>query len=180
MTELTDNLSLTELLSENLEASEGMAFELGLDENVISQDAFDDEEQYAYRLGQIAFFAPRDTLSEVIEDVNYAHLPLMPDTVLGLCNVRGNLVPVFNLHQFLDVELAGKKRHLLCIGDGDDMVGVLLDDMPFRVKRNECKALRSAPIVPPSVQPFISQVYIKGDQIILDYQHEDMFSSLCN
>jgi len=180
MENLESTLSLTDVLSQTLEGQVDVVTQSDDFDLAVSNVNYQDDEQYAYMLGQIAFFFPPDALSEVIENVEYAHLPRMPETVLGLCNVRGNLVPVFDLHKFLEISLEGKARHLLCIGSGQDMVGILLDDMPIRVKRSECKALRSAPILPASVQPYISQVYIKGNQVILDYQHEALFQSLCH
>jgi len=171
--------SLTELLDQDLDfIEENVQLEVNAQQS-LNEFVYADDEQYAFKLGQIAFFFPQDILSEVIEEVEYTHLPLMPNTVLGLSNVRGNLVPVFDMHGFLGVKRSGKQKNLLCIGEGDDMVGVLLDDMPFRLKRSECKALSSAPVLPDSIQPYINQLFIKGDQVILDYQHEALFNALC-
>jgi len=175
--------NLTDILSQHIDVESDLIVD-EFSEVVNSGDLqnidFGKEDRYAYRLGQLAFFLPDDELSEVLENVEYAYIPKMPENVLGLCNVRGNLVPVFDMHGFLDVKRTHKQKNLLCIGAGDDMVGVLLDQMPFRVKSSECKALTSTPLLPPAVQPYVSQVYMNDSQVYLDYRHEDFFESLFN
>ena len=177
--DLGNNQSLTDLLGQSLDVTDDVMFDEEASQALLEAN-FAEEEQYAYMLGQIAFLFPADELSEVLEEYTITHLPKMPKQVLGLCNVRGNLVPVFDMHGFLDVERVGQNQKLLTIGAGEDMVGVLLDDMPFRVNRNECKALTSAPVLPASLQPYVSQVYIRAGQVILDYRHEELFESLCH
>jgi len=173
---------LSEMLSQDLEvfsdaAIENLASEYDLDNETVLPHQIK-ADHYAYRLGELAFFLPEDVLTEIIESVDITFVPLMPKTVLGLCNVRGNLVPVFDLHGFLDMQRTKQDKHLLCIGVGDNMVGVLLDEMPFRVNLSECKALSTVPTLPSVIQSYVSQVYEKDNLLFLDYQHEAFFDSL--
>ncbi len=160
--------SLTDILSETL---------------LVEEDAievqYQEKDRYTFVLGKLAFFLPDEMLSEVVENADYAYLPRMSENVLGLSNIRGDLVPVFDLHNFLNVERDNKEQHLLSIGVGEEAVGVLLDRLPFRVKESECQMIKSAPILPEAIKPFVSQIYKHGEQVILDYQHEALFSSLC-
>lgn len=161
--------SLTDVLSETLEIKDELI-----------EVRYQEKDRYTFMLGQLAFFLPNEMLSEVVENADYAYLPRMSENVLGLSNVRGDLVPVFDLHKFLNVDRDSKQQqHLLSIGVGDEAVGVLLDRLPFRVKESECQIIKSAPILPDAIKPFVSQVYKHGEQVILDYQHDALFSSLC-
>ncbi len=56
-----------------------------------------DSRRYGVQIGGVRLLLPAGVESEVLESSQLTHLPRAPAELLGVVNVRGNLVPVFNL-----------------------------------------------------------------------------------
>lgn len=65
---------------------------------------------------------------EVIDYISPAPLPNTPDHFSGLCNLRGNLVPVYDLKR--DSEQA--KRYIFIIDTKNKSAAIALDQLPSR------------------------------------------------
>src|SRR5690348_10743570 len=78
--------------------------------------------------------APFATPSELTEMPNVYPLPRMPDDLLGLVNLHGRIVPLFDLaNLFETAHLPREKRMLLVIGHGNDAAGIVIDGLPRRL-----------------------------------------------
>src|SRR5689334_16509179 len=87
----------------------------------------------AFRIGRMRLLAPFATASELTEMPNVFPLPRMPQNLLGLVNLHGRIVPLFDLAALFETEhLAREKRMLLVIGHGNDAAGVVIDGLPRR------------------------------------------------
>jgi chemotaxis signal transduction protein len=96
---------------------------------------------------------------------------------MGVMNLRGNLLPVFNLHQLLDVGERGRnKQTVLVLDQGSDMVGVAIDGLPESVTPN--RTLRSLPPLHEALQEHVSAAYTTDDTIWLDFDHQSFFTTL--
>ena len=71
----------------------------------------------AFRIGHLHLLAPFATASELTEMPNVYPLPRMPANLLGLVNLHGRIVPLFDLAALFETQhLAREKRMLLVIG----------------------------------------------------------------
>ena len=71
----------------------------------------------------------------------------MPANLLGLVNLHGRIVPLFDLAALFETEhLPREKRMLLVIGHGNDAAGIVIDGLPRRMV-----FLPEAQIVPPAL-----------------------------
>lgn len=87
---------------------------------------------FAFSVGQFNFVVNADCFCEVIVDTAIAALPNAPALLVGLCNVRGVLTPVYQIHSTL-AATRPKKNIIFCLGKGDKAVGLLVDALPTSV-----------------------------------------------
>ncbi len=91
--------------------------------------------------------APFAKASELTEMPNVYPLPRMPANLLGLVNLHGRIVPLFDLAALFETDhLPREKRMLLVIGHGNDAAGIVIDGLPRRMA-----FLPEAQIVPPAL-----------------------------
>jgi purine-binding chemotaxis protein CheW len=101
----------------------------------------------AFRIGQMRLLAPFDKASELVEMPNVYPLPRMPANLLGLVNLHGRIVPLFDLATLFETQhLAREKRMVLVIGHGSDAAGIVVDGLPRRMA-----FLPDSQIVPPAL-----------------------------
>jgi chemotaxis signal transduction protein len=88
----------------------------------------------AFRIGHMRLLAPFATASELVEMPNVYPLPRMPANLLGLVNLHGRIVPLFDLAPLFETQhLPREKRMVLVIGHGDAAAGIVIDGLPRRM-----------------------------------------------
>ena len=101
----------------------------------------------AFRIGTMRLLAPFDVSSELVEMPTVFPLPRMPANLLGLVNLHGRIVPLFDLAALFETEhMPREKRMLLVIGHGNDAAGIVIDGLPRRMA-----FLPEARIIPPAL-----------------------------
>jgi twitching motility protein PilI len=88
----------------------------------------------AFRIGGMRLLAPFTASSELVEMPNVYPLPRMPENLLGLVNLHGRIVPLFDLAALFETQhLPREKRMVLVFGHGNDAAGVVIDGLPRRL-----------------------------------------------
>lgn len=88
----------------------------------------------AFRIGQVRLLAPFAAASELTEMPTVYPLPRMPANLLGLVNLHGRIVPLFDLAPLLETaHLPREKRMVLVFGHSDDAAGIVIDGLPRRM-----------------------------------------------
>ncbi len=77
------------------------------------------------------FAVPMGDISEMLEVPSYTHLPGVHSWVLGLANVRGRLLPLFDLAMFFGGNLSGirKRRRVLVLETDVLYSGLIVDEV---------------------------------------------------
>ncbi len=112
--------------------------------------------RYAYRIAGCGFLLGEGVLSEVVIAPTLAPVPRSPEWLLGLTNVRGTVVPVFDLWRFVRTQLPERTTNTVLVLDmGTAAVGLLIDELPKLVPLDSQPAhtLPSAP----ALQPFLGR-----------------------
>lgn len=128
-----------------------------------SQDENSDEfkVRYGYRVGQHGFLVKPETYSEVVDDHAIYNLPLTDSFVRGMVNLRGNLVPVFDLSPLLTENLGSTGTHtVLVVGEAGNEIGVLIDDIPKAIYDTGNKG--NLPPLPRSFQNYVQEGITQG------------------
>lgn len=161
--------SLTESLNHQIDVESGLI-----------EKTYEEKVRYVYDLGNISLMTPETILSELIEAPEYAYVPKMPAIVIGLCNVRGNLIPVFDLYKHLDIGRKTDKSYLLALGSGENTVGIMLEGLPYVLKESEYAPIQRVPDLPVNLQSHVLQAFKKQDKVLVEYNHDNFFRSLCH
>jgi chemotaxis signal transduction protein len=80
-----------------------------------------------FRLGAYHYALPLDAIGEVVESGDITPLPGAPDFVMGLANVRGEIIPVIDITPFVGGErvVPAFENPLLILRDEEGRVGVV-------------------------------------------------------
>lgn len=121
-------------------------------------------QQYlTFSLGDEVFAMDIRTVREIIQHASMTVVPLMPDFVRGVINLRGAVVPVIDLRSRFgrDSSMVGKKTCIVIFdasGQGENQVlGLMVDAV------SEVIDIASAKIEsPPSFGTTIAREYIRG------------------
>lgn len=94
------------------------------------------EQHFGFTIGRHHFLVKADCFCEVFTELPIAAIPNAPGILAGLCNVRGVLVPVYQLHREWSFPLP-TRRYIFCVGKGDKTVGLLIDSLPGSLELGE-------------------------------------------
>lgn len=123
-----------------------------------------------FQVGSLALLLAPGALAEVMEVPALFRLPNTPQWCPGLANLRGNLVPVFNLHLLLD-EQPGTQSRLLVVGELSEAAGIVIDGLPTS-RRLDLKIERGArPPVPELLEPHLGQAFRQGRDFFYELDH---------
>jgi len=133
--------------------------------------------RFGFRAGNIGLLVEQNTVSEVLEKLPVYPIPNTPLWLLGVMNVRGNLVPVFDLHQLLQTGASTSKNPTgLMLGKGEDALIILIDGLPQAL--NLSRRLKQLPPMPKVLKGHIHTAYTKDGSIWLDFDHRGLFRVL--
>jgi twitching motility protein PilI len=132
----------------------------------------------AFRIGQMRLLAPFDKASELVEMPNVYPLPRMPANLLGLVNLHGRIVPLFDLAALFETtHLPREKRMVLVIGHGDDAAGIVIDGLPRRlVFRPENRIV--TPALPAAAADAAIATYVQGADAWHEFNYGELLSPL--
>lgn len=133
-----------------------------------------------FHVGNIGLLIAEQAVSELREMVTLCAIPNTAGWLLGLINLRGNLVPVFDLNMLLGLEPSSekKKRMLLILGQGEEAGGVVIDDLPIHIALTSADRLETLPPLPATIKPFATIAYEKNGDVWFNFDHKGFFESL--
>jgi chemotaxis signal transduction protein len=105
------------------------------------------------RLGAEEYALPVEHVLEVVDLGELAAVPGAPATVLGIRNLRGQILPVYDLAALFRVEGGPAPARVVVAEDGDRRVGLAVDgvtdvsDLPEPGEEAQSEFLRGATLV---------------------------------
>ena len=138
----------------------------------------DDIVRQAFRIGQMRLLAPFEVSSELTEMPTVYPLPRMPANLLGLVNLHGRILPLFDLAPLLETEhLPREKRMLLVIGHGNNAAGIVIDGLPRRMV-----FMPDSRIVPPALPAAagtaVLATYLSGKDAWFEFDYAQLLDQL--
>ena len=124
-------------------------------------------------LEKTRFALPLSSAQEIGRRPDITSLPNLPNWVLGISNIRGEIVSFVNLKAFLGISSSGTKleRRFLIIQKQDMKVGIIVDRIIGIISLSQIDAdLQSSPYRDGEIAKYISGVAISGENLtnILD------------
>lgn len=133
--------------------------------------------RYGFKVGGIGFLIPSETLCEVMKNFKVYPIPNTKQWVHGLVNLRGNLIPVYDLSLLLGLsENPMNHDNLLIIDKGSESVGILIENMPQPCEMRGWTALSHIPKLPAGLSECIADAYSIDDVIWLGFNHKEFFN----
>lgn len=93
------------------------------------------EMRHGFRIGDLQLMIRYEDSSSISEMYVVHRLPNAPEWCRGIVNMRGKLIPVFDLSMYMGIEHRDfTKEMLLVLGHGNDAVGVFIDGTLERLR----------------------------------------------
>lgn len=82
-----------------------------------------------FQIGGVRLVSPLGEVSEIMPLPRYTTLPGVKPWLLGIANVRGRLIPIIDMHTYLDMPTALPKKdwRILVVEEGDLVAGLLIE-----------------------------------------------------
>lgn len=148
---------------------------LGLD--ISSHDY--QQPKYGFKICGVGFLITPEVLCEVMKNTVVYPIPNTKEWMRGLVNLRGNLIPVYDMSILLGLtDEPMKHDNLLVIDKGPASAGILIESLPQPCDLNGCAELKHVPKLPAGLSDYVSEAYSKDDVIWLGFNHKDFFTNM--
>jgi twitching motility protein PilI len=136
-----------------------------------------EETRYGFKVADVGFLVGRRILCEVIPPPLVARIPHTPDWLSGVTNLRGSLVPVFDLRPLLKLPPRVSSDAVVIVLDrGDHAAAVLVDGRPQAL--TDLTGLSQLPPLPEALGNHVSIAFVAQGGTWLELDHRAFFASL--
>jgi twitching motility protein PilI len=142
-----------------------------IDRNIRSMEPL----RFGVRVVDIGLLIPSGMLSEVVEDAKIYPLPTAPHWFQGLINLRGTLVPIFNLKVLFQIDKPDTEdgTNLLVLNSDDQAAGFLIDGLPMAL--NVTQSLTQIPLLPAVLREHAHVVYVQDGRVWVEFDFDGLF-----
>jgi len=137
------------------------------------------QNRYGFILGNMGLLIAQNALSEVMKSFKVYPVPKTKSWLQGLTNLRGNLVPVYDLGLFLGiVDAPIQHNNLLILDKGDEAVGILIENLPVPHDTSTWKPLKNNVELPAELKNCIDDVYENNGMVWGSFDHRRFFEAV--
>ncbi|MBC7982464.1 MAG: chemotaxis protein CheW [Candidatus Obscuribacterales bacterium] len=130
------------------------------------------------RIGNLGLLVAHDSGGELLEEARIYPLPSTPAWCRGLINLRGQLIPAFDLHECFNLtRLRPLRQWWLILGKDADALAIAIDALPQSLLVHEAAIIRPEAI-PDDLRAYVGQAYRVAEELWLEFRHRDFFLSL--
>jgi len=133
---------------------------------------------FVFRIDEQRYGVILSAVEKVIRAVELVSLPDAPDTILGLINMRGNIIPAVNIRKKFRLperETEINDRIIICL-HGKRRIAFFVD-MVEGVFEFSKRQLNEAAEIFPEMERFIEGVGKIGNDTVIVYKIEQLFAS---
>jgi len=134
-----------------------------------------------FHIGNIGLLIAQHATSELADLLSVCPIPNTAEWLQGIINLRGNLIPVFDLNLLLQIQADNpmkKKQMFLILGQGEAAGAILIDDLPIHLTLAKNDKLQSLPPLPPALKPYTTMAYELNGEVWFNFDHDGFFQSL--
>jgi len=152
---------------------------------VIPVDGYSDENEdrakkryYGFKIDDIGLLLDVNVRSEGINHAAITPIPLMPKCIKGLCNVRGNLVPVFDLYEKFGISKPSTdkdSKRILVLDEKQNMAAVEIDEMIATLEFDEQDMQNDISTDNELINQLITYSYKESENNWFGFDHKLMF-----
>jgi twitching motility protein PilI len=131
-----------------------------------------------FRVGNLHLMIRYEDGSELTELPQLFRMPNAPHWLLGMANLHGTLIPVFDLAAYLGVEReVTNRRFLLVLGHGGDAAGVLIEGLPERLRWSPEDRMDTE-TAPSRLAEHLGAACLIGETLWFDLQYKSLLDAL--
>lgn len=136
--------------------------------------------RYGYKISNMNFLIPEQTVSEIIQEPNIFSLPNSPVWIEGLINIRGNILPVMNIGKLLKQANTNKLSSILILDKADNKssIAIMINDLPISLEIGESNTAASG--YPEELNEFIENGFNQNNIDWIEFNPQELFEKLAN
>lgn len=134
--------------------------------------------RYGIKLGNIGVLLAEAVMSEVMNKFSIYPVPNTQPWMRGIINLRGNLVPIFDLRELMGIDATNKNEILLILDKGVDAIGIVIESLPKSYDISNWASLLHVPKLPTGFSDYVTHVYSVDNELWLGLDHTGYFNSL--
>jgi twitching motility protein PilI len=135
--------------------------------------------RYGFLVDGIGFMISSEILCEVVKNYMVYPIPNTQPWMQGLVNLRGNLIPVYDLSLLLGFsDQPMESGNLLVIDTGQESVGVIINSLPQPCDISDWPEITQIPELPTGLPEFVTDAYTADNVIWIGFRHKEFFKSL--
>jgi len=128
--------------------------------------------RYGFRSAGLGLLIRQGIGSEAVPMMPMATIPNGPVWLLGMINLRGNLVPICDLRRLIDGKpnAALEKPMLLVLDKGEQAAGFLIDGYPIAL--TGLRPANQLPGLPQPLEKHVKTMLAPDEEVWLEFDHE--------
>lgn len=131
--------------------------------------------RYAARVAHIGFLIPTGMTTEIVETLPSYPVPNTAHWFSGLANMRGNILPVFDLRGLFG-GAKGEGGRFLVLDKGERGVAIPIDDLPSPISIDH--RIEQLPRLPDSLANHVKAAYLDNKDVWLEVNFPALFEDL--
>lgn len=132
--------------------------------------------RYGFLIDNIGLIMDEALGSEIVNKISICGIPETPPWFSGVVNIRGNIVPIFDLKMIFNSNEKTNSQKILIIGKESKAAGIMIDELPHALP--ELDITKDLSSVPSILSECIHNVYMKDENIWLELNYYDFFALL--
>jgi len=118
-----------------------------------------------FRLGNVNLLSKLEEVDEILISPEMTRIPSALSWVKGIANIRGMLLPIMDLRDFIDGEAikAGRKTRIILIKKGELVSGLMVDEVFGMRHFFEEERTENVPDVSDNLKKYLKGAFRKGN-----------------
>lgn len=139
----------------------------------------EEQVRYGFRVGDLGLLINPNTGSEAMPMPTVFPIPNTPVWLSGMINLRGNLVPIFDLAVLFAMPRKNDSQTFTLVLDkGANAVGMIVDTLPRAL--TEMRRMNNKPPMPATLEKYAGTSYDTAFGVWVEFDHEAFFQSLAS
>lgn len=132
--------------------------------------------RFSFAIGDINFTIHTRNICAVSEIMPIYKLPNTQRWLRGVANIRGYIVPVFDLADYLDLhtDSNSKNQKLLISGEQENSAAILIEGLPAHQTFTEDEVHMQLPPVPARLRMYLQGAFSRKRMLWLDIDYENL------
>lgn len=138
--------------------------------------------RHGFLINELGLLLPSDLTCEVADNLQVCKISNTPDWFTGMTNLRGNIIPIFDLGKLFGLTPSSNNRQIddktskhLFLEIGTEWVGFKSNALPMPLDLRNDELLTTLPPIPDELEPFALNCY-KQERIWIDFDMKKLLS----